>query len=407
MNGKQMARNGFFLLLILLIGALTLSGCSFSSGSESDSDDKKDPATPASQQSTDDDDADAKDDDAEGKDEDKEEAVPIEVEEIQLGSIESVLRFSTNLETEKQVKVVSQARRLVIDLKVEEGDSVKENQILLRLQDDEQRSQLAKVRSQLAKAQREYTNQERLYKQDLISEDAYTNATYEMEQLEISLADAERELSYTEVRAPIRGTVTSRMINLGDQVQIGQELFEIVDFNSMVARIFVPEKHLPRLSRGQDSRMTAQAGARQAYTGRVTRISPVVDPKSGTIKVTIGVGNQAGLRPGMYVDVELITATNEDAVLIPKRAIVYDNDQMFVYRLGVEHRVERVYIETSLEDKHFVEPEDGVRAGDRLVVAGQAGLKDGALVRLPGEDDVDDAAAIAEADGTVTERASL
>lgn len=401
MNGKQTTRNGFFLLLFLLIGALTMSGCSFSSGSESESDDKQDSATPASQEST------VDEEEAEDEDKKKEEAVPIEVAEILIGSIESVLRYSTNLETERQVKVVSQAKRLVIDLLVEEGDVVKANQNLLKLQDDEQRSQLDKVNSQLAKAEREYKNQQRLYEQKLISEETYNNATYEMEQLQISLADAERELSYTVVRAPITGTITSRMINLGDQVQIGQELFEIVDFESMVARIFVPEKHLAQLSTGQHARMTAQAGVSDIYRGRVTRISPVVDPKSGTIKVTISVGNQSGLRPGMYVDVELITATNNEAVLIPKRAIVYDSNQMFVYRLGSERRVERVYIEASLQDKHFIEPREGVRAGDRLVVAGQAGLKDGALVRLPGEDDVEDAAAIAEADGAFTERASL
>jgi len=252
--------------------------------------------------------------------------------------------------------------------------------------DDEQRSALTKVKSQLAKAEREYTQQQRLYDQQLISEQVYNDATYEMEQLQIAIEDAERELSYTEVRAPIAGTITERLINLGDQVQIGQHLFDIVDFDSIVARVFVPEKHLAELSRGLPARISSQAGSSAEYTGTVKRVSPIVDPKSGTVKVTIEVGRQVGFRPGMYVDVDLVTATNPEAVLVPKRALVYDNDQVFVYKLGDENRVERVFIEPRLADKHYVEPVDGIESGDQIVVAGQAGLKDGALVSIPGDE---------------------
>jgi membrane fusion protein (multidrug efflux system) len=106
----------------------------------------------------------------------------------------------------------------------------------------------------------------------------------------------------------------------------------------------------------------------------------------------------------MYVDVELVTATHSDAVLVPKRALVYDSDQIFVYRLGEEKRVERVFIQPRLSDKHYVEPVEGLGSGDRVVVAGQAGLKEGALVSLPGEEEKADDEQ--ESEGSVTERAA-
>ena len=109
--------------------------------------------------------------------------MPVEVIALQRGAIESVLRFSSNLEAESQVQVFSQAKRLVTELLVEEGDRVRKNQVLLRLQDDEQRSALAKARSQLEKAEREYERQKRLFAQELISEQAFNDATYELEQL--------------------------------------------------------------------------------------------------------------------------------------------------------------------------------------------------------------------------------
>jgi len=319
-----------------------------------------------------------------GEGEKAQEAVPVEVVDLSRGEIEAVLRFSTNLEAESAVAVYSQAARQVRQLLVEEGDRVAKGQVLLRLQDDEQRTSLAKVESQLAKARREYERQQRLFAQELISEQAFNDATYELEQLQLAQEEARRQLSYTEVKAPIAGTITRRLVNLGDYVTVNQHLFDMVDFDSIVARVYVPEKELPRLAPGLAARISAPALGTARYAGRVDRLAPVVDPKSGTVKVTVSIPETEGLKPGMYVDVELVTAVRKDAVLVPKRALVYDNDQIFVYRLQGEMRVERVMIQPLLEDKEHIQPDGELAAGDRIVVAGQAGLKDGALVRLPG-----------------------
>ena len=395
------------LAMLMLVAVSTLQlGCGTDDANASTGDSKSDDAQQAKVEQEGDSgkgDADDKSDE-EGEDEDKEEAVPVEVAVLGLGPIESVLRFSSNLEAENQVQVFSQAKRLIIKRLVEEGDIVKRGELLLRLQDEEQRSALAKVKSQLQKAEREYKQQQRLFEQDLISEQQYNDATYELDQLKISLEDADRELSYTEVRAPIAGTITARMVNLGDQVQIGQHLFDIVDFDSIVARVFVPEKFLDQLRRGLTARIGTASGDRD-YVAKVERIAPIVDPKSGTVKVTVAIGGQPGLRPGMYVDVNLVTATHDAAVLVPKRAVVYDNAQMFVFRMDDEQRVERVFIEAQLADKQNIEPLDGLNEGDQIVVAGQAGLKNGSLVSLPGQDK-DEASTESDPDPEIVERAS-
>jgi membrane fusion protein (multidrug efflux system) len=336
----------------------------------------------------------AEDDDED--DEDDEEPVPVEVAQLERNEIEAVLRFSSNLEAEEEVQVVSQAKRLVRELLVEEGDVVRRDQVLVRLQDDEQRSELSKVQSQFAKAERDYERQKKLFEQELISDQLFSEAQFDYEQLQISVEDARRELGYTEVRASIAGTVTQRLIKVGDQVQIGQHLFDLVDFDSIVARVFVPEKYLNQLRPGLTARLSTSSSGTAVFVARVERVSPVVDPRSGTVKVTIAVGAQPGLRPGLYVDVELVTATHDEALLVPKRAVVYDADQMFVYRLGDERRVERIFIEPLLTNKHFVEPREGLDEGDEIVVAGQAGLKDGALVSLPGDEKAEDLDEITE-----------
>jgi len=123
------------------------------------------------------------------------------------------------------------------------------------------------------------------------------------------------------------------------------------------------------------------------FNGHVKRIAPVVESKTGTVKVTVGFSEVGQLRPGMYVEVAIVTATREDALLISKRSLVYDADQIFAYRLGTNRTVERVLVEPQLADRDNLEPARGFSEGDQLVVAGQTGLKDGASVRLPGDPD--------------------
>ncbi len=320
----------------------------------------------------------------------KVEAIPVEVAPLGEGRIEATLRFSATLEAERDVQVYAEATRRVIKLLVEEGDTVRKGQLLVNLQDEEQRSALAKATSQLDQRKREYEWQKSLFEQDLVSKQAFIDAEYQSDQARLAFEEAQRQLSYTEVRAAISGIVTERSVNLGDFVSVNQPLFRIVDFDSIVARIYVPEKELPRLERRQPARLTADALGGLVFSGAIDRISPVVDPGTGTIKVTVATPRQQGLRPGMYVQVELVTSVHEHAIRIPKKALVYDNDQIFVFRLGNERTVERLAVVPALEDTEFMEPTDGLALGDEIVVAGQSGLKDGAKVRLPGDPEPED-----------------
>ena len=329
----------------------------------------------------------------------KEEAVPVEVAALGHGEIEAVLRLSSNLEAEDEVQVFAEAPRRVTDLLVEEGTPVRKGRTLVQLQNDEQTSAVAKAEIELKESERDYDRAKELYEQKLVTEETYTEAGYKVERNRLALADARRELGYTQVRAPISGIVTERLVNLGDHVTVNQPLFRIVDFDSIVARIYVPEKDMGRLAVDQPARLKADALGGRVFSGSIDRISPVVDPATGTVKVTVATPRQEGLRPGMYVEVELVTAVHDTALLVPKRALVYDNDQVFVFRLMDERRVERLRVAPLLENTDFIEPEDGLEAGDQLVVAGQSGLKDNGLVRLPGDPEPTDDEDEKQADG--------
>ncbi len=308
--------------------------------------------------------------------------VPVEVAPLTLGPIESTIQAYTHLEAEQEVKVFARTANRVTHLNVEEGDVVPKDHLLLRLDDDIQKSQLGKAQARAEKARQEQARLQALFQQQLISEQVFSDAQFELRQLELALEDAQRELDYTEVRAPIAGTVTRRLVKYGDLVNLNQHLFDLVDFQSLVARLYIPEKHLPDLAPQQPVRIRVPALAQREFPGFVQRISPIVESRSGLIKVTVAFRDPGPLRPGMYVDAEIVTAAKPDALLLPKRALVYDGDQTYAYRIRPDQRVERLLVEPLLADRFHLEPRQGLQAGDLIVVAGQTGLREQAKIKI-------------------------
>lgn len=315
----------------------------------------------------------------------EEKAIPVEVTELTRGPIEAVLHFSADLEAEEAVPVFARAANHVVRLLVEEGDRVEKGQLMVVLESDEQRNAVQRIESQLDKAQRDFERQQNLYDQALVSEQVFIESRYELEQLQLNLDDARRQLSYTQVRAPIAGTVTQRMVKVGDQVNLNQHLFDLVDFDSLVVRLFVPESDLSRVAVGQQVRLTSQALPDRVFLGQVARVAPIVDPQTGTVKVTADVPAESGLLPGLFLEADLVTAVRTDALLVPKRSLVLDEDQAFVFRLGDDQTVEKILARPVLEDSSWIEVREGLEVGDRIVIAGQAGLKNGDRVRLVGD----------------------
>ncbi len=307
-------------------------------------------------------------------------AVPVEVAVLGTGPLENALRFSANLEAETQVQVLARTPGQVIRLMVEEGDEVKKKQVLLRLEDAEQQSALKRAKTELDQAKRSFARQEELLTHGVVSDDAREKAQFDLRRLQIAFDDARRILQYTVVRATVGGTVTLRQVKLGDYVNPNQHLFDITDFKSIVAKVFVPEKELASVKEGQVVRLFSPSNPGESREALVQRVSPVVDPRSGTAKVTIRIPNTEGLQPGAFVSVELVTAAHAHAVLLPRKALVYDDDEAFAFKLIGEDRVARVPVVAKLRGSNFVEASSGFAAGDKVVVAGQVGLRDKAFV---------------------------
>ena len=315
--------------------------------------------------------------------------VLVDLEAAKTGKIEQLLERSSALVAEEQVRVLARTANPAVELLVEQGDHVKKEQVLVRLENDRQQTAYDQAASSLTKAKLEHDKQKRLFDQDLISESAIEDAQFAVDQAELRAKNAKRDLDYTEVRAPITGTIISRNVKVGDSVNQGTPIFEIVNLESTVAIIHVPEQYLPKLKPNMPARLISSTFAGQIFEGYVKRVSPIVQARAGTIEIVVGISKLGSLRPGMWVDVELVLDSKDDALLIPKRSIVYDNDQIFAFKQYTDtngvRRAKRFLVEAENMDKEHIEPKANFDVGDRIVVAGQIGLKDNQPIREVGQ----------------------
>jgi len=313
------------------------------------------------------------------------EAIPVEVTTIQRGTISDYILLSTNLETEKMTDVYSRIEGMVQEINFQEGDKVKKDQILLKLEADEYRLAAERAKLNYLRQKADFERMEAMFQKDLLSKEEFDQAKFATQGLEVDYEQAQLNYSYTRIKAPISGVIGDRLIKIGDRIQPQNKLFTIINTEEMIAVVYAPEKELGNLRKNQNAYISSDNIPGMRFKGWIKRVSPVVDPQSGTFKVTIGVKNQDNkLRAGMFVNAHIIVDTHEDAVLIPKTAIVYENEMMnvFVVRDSIAHKI---VLEVGYQDHEKVESLKEIDAGDKVIVVGQAGLKDQTKVKIVSE----------------------
>jgi membrane fusion protein (multidrug efflux system) len=302
--------------------------------------------------------------------------VPVEVFETTRGAISSTLTSSSTIEAEQTAQIPAKVEGIVTAIKVREGELVKAGQILACLDTEEKKLALDKARLRLGKAQAEYQRAEQSFKHELISKFDYDKALFDRDLAKSELETAELELDYTQVRAPFSGRITEKQVVVGKAVKKGDHLFTLADFNSLIARIFLPEKDVFQLERGQSTELALESRTDTKFAGRIRDISPVVDPKTGTVKVTVNVtGRPSNLRPGAFVRVNITTDTHERAVLVPKVALLKEDGEDFVY-VAVDAVAVKRPVRLGYASDGMVEITDGVAPGEQVVVAGHTALKE-------------------------------
>lgn len=312
--------------------------------------------------------------------------VPVEVSRAVRGDVFAVYTGTASLESDEEALVVAKVGGEVEKIFFEEGDTVREGQVMARLDGDRLRLEMEQARANLQKLEQEYERNVELHERKLVSAGAFENIKYDLESQRAAYDLARLELDYTEIKAPISGIVSERFIKVGNTIAIGDPVFNITDLDPLLAYLFVPEREFRKLRSGQPAEVTLDAIPGERFEAQILRISPVVDPQTGTFKVTLAVKDQADrLKPGMFGRFRIVYDARENAVLVPRVAVVDDEESqaVFVVEDG-QARQRDVRVGYSRGDK--VEIVEGLDGGERVVTIGQTGLAEGARVEVVGDE---------------------
>ena len=311
-----------------------------------------------------------------------EEAQPVETARVEQGELTARYAATATLQAEHEAKVVSEVPGTVLELLVEEGDSVRKGQLLARVDATHSRLQLREAEADLQRRKNDVDRGEKLLARKLIAATSHDQAESEYAVRRAEVALARVVVAKSEIRAPFDGVVTRRWIKQGQLLAVNDPVFDVADFSDLRADLRVPERDAVALAAGQPVEFTVDALGNRHFDARIERVAPVVDRESGTVKVTVRVDNRdRSLRPGLFTRMDIAFLHLANAVLMPKAAVLGSRDAEIAYVI-VDGKAQRTPIRTGYESGKRIQVLEGVSAGAEVVVTGHAALTDGALVQV-------------------------
>jgi membrane fusion protein (multidrug efflux system) len=309
------------------------------------------------------------------------ETMAVAVEAAARGDIATYYRATASLDPDKQAEVLVRVQGPVRRIVAEEGDDVRQGQVLLFIDDTEYRHRLTQAKVALEQQKAKFARVQTIIAQGLVSVEEFDNAKSLLEAAEAAYELAALELSWCEVRAPFSGRIVRRAVDQGQNVSSGTALFTIVDMHRLLARVHVPAREFRRIQTDQPVEFRVDSTG-DRLTGRIDLISPIVDPRTGTIKVTVEITEYPpSTRPGNFAEVSIVTDKHTGALVVPNTAVLTDKDQRIVYVADGE-TARRTVVEVGYEDDRFVEILGGIEEGTKVVVQGQRSLSDGQPLKI-------------------------
>lgn len=308
--------------------------------------------------------------------------IPVEVREVTRGDVSAFYTGTATLEAEEEAYAITNVRGIIRQINVEEGDAVEAGQVLAQLEEEELQIEVNRTKATMDRLYNDFVRNSDLFERNLISEEAYDNSRFEYESQKASYELAKLNLERSSIRSPISGIVTQRLVKNGNLVNTNEQLFQISNFDPLLAILHVPEHELSKMSVGQQVLLQADALPGIEFQGSVERISPVVNAETGTFRVTVTVRDPSRqLKPGMFSRIRLVYDTRHNVLLLPKEAVITEdvNQSVFVVRDSIAYKQA---IQTGYANGRNVEVLEGMNEGDLVVTIGQSSLRDSSVVEM-------------------------
>jgi len=269
------------------------------------------------------------------------------------------------------------------------GQSVREGDVLAKLDTRQELAQLAAAEAQRELARLNFERMQGLLDEQVISRAEFDRATADLRQGEARVGEIRSAIDRKTIRAPFSGLLGIRHVNRGQYLSAGDNLVTLQSLNPIYVNFGVPQQAMAELRSGRDVRISSADGKGGAFTGHITAVDSIVDPATRNIQAQATLPNPGGvLRPGMFVQAEVTLGGSSAIIPLPASAISYApyGDSVFVVTdlkdpAGKSYRgVRQQFVKVGTGRGDQIGIVSGLKVGDEVVTSGVFKLRNGAAV---------------------------
>ncbi len=320
--------------------------------------------------------------------------VPVQTTTVEAMDLERKVRGIGTLEAIQQVMIRPEVSASIEAVHFKEGSRVDKGELLFSMDDDKIQKQLKarqaaleEARANLENAEIVYNRRQRLYKQDLGTEEArdeararYKALSASVERIKAEIEGIRETLADTQIKAPFAGITGEQRVDPGEWVDVGTPLAPLVETDRLKIAFTIPERYLGQARPGQTIRLTAPAFPDQVFTGEVYFVSPLIRADTRSLMVKAYVENpKLMLAPGGFAAVDLIVETFEQRPVIPEEALVPTRTGYLVYVVEDDQAIGRD-VEIGLRQPGIAEIKKGLKPGATIIQSGHIAVSDGDTV---------------------------
>ncbi|PHQ79364.1 MAG: hypothetical protein COB66_06965 [Coxiella sp. (in: Bacteria)] len=308
-------------------------------------------------------------------------AVPVTVIKVKRQSVPNQVEAVGTLQAKRQVDIAPQIAGQVVDVTYTPGSFVKTGKVLIQLDDRIYRAKLKSAQSTLKLTKMDYQRVLQLARSGAASRQLLDQQRAAYQKAQAAVSTNTTYLTQASIKAPFDGYVGPKNVSIGDYVQKGEKLTTLTDRSQLRVRYQLSERYLPELRLGQKVKIVIPNQPDVMVVGKVTYIAPIINEQTHGVSMQATIPNTNNvLTPGLFVKVKQVTHVNRHALIVPQASIVPTITGPKIFIVTKNH-ARLVHVKTGPTFDNMIEVRKGLRDGERVVVAGQQRLQDGALVK--------------------------
>ena len=307
----------------------------------------------------------------------------VKVQKVEKIKFTEELNLVGSINANESVKITAVVSEKIKSIKFEEGSFIKKNDILLELENNEEKAILKQVDAELEESTTNYIRAKKLLSEGNASQSMIDKKLMEKKKLEGKFQEIQAKLNDLIIKAPFNGIIGTKNYSNGSFINPGDVITSLYDISKVKVEIYIPEIYVSKIYKKQFFLATLPSINNASFKGEVYAINPSIDKETRTFKV-IGIiqdNNNYSLKPGMMANIELQLRSRE-IFIVPEGAIIPEDEKSFLYVLKENNVLKKREVVTGIRNDGSIEIVKGINQSDLIVFEGTNKIRNGSEVTV-------------------------